>query len=141
MRDVLLGAAALVLLATTHAEIRNHFSAQPVPLLQAYRRPLPAGVHALDLATARTLLGRPFVVFVDAREPERFAVGHIREAVNLPLATLEQATVPPRVREAATVTIVYCDGPECGAAERVAAWLKERGATDVRVLTEGWGSW
>ena len=139
--EVLLGAAALVLLAATHAELCNHFAPHPLPVLQVYRPPLPPGVHALDLTAAHALLGQPFVLFVDAREPERFAAGHIKGALNLPLASLDQATLPERVRAASTVTIVYCDGPECGAAERVAAWLKERGATDVRVLREGWAAW
>lgn len=139
--DVLLGAATLVLVATTHAELRNHFSAHPLPVLRVYQTPLPPGVHALELPAARALLGQPFALFIDAREKERFEAGHIRGALNLPLAELTEAAFPARARQAVTVTVVYCDGPGCGAAERVAAWLKERGATDVRVIREGWAAW
>jgi len=123
VRDVLWGAAALVLVAATHAELRNHFSPAPLSILRPFSAPLPPGVHELDASAARGLLGREFALFVDT------GVG-VPGALKLTMAAFQPASRDlQRMRQAATVTVVV--GPE---SLPVADGLKRLGATDVRIV-------
>lgn len=123
MKDVLWGAAALVLVSATHAELRNHFSPAPLAVLRPYAAPLPTGVHELDAGTARGLLGRDFALFVDTG-------AGLPGALKLTMDHFQpSSSALQKMRQAATVTVVV--GPE---ALPVADGLKRLGATDVRVV-------
>ena len=89
--------------------------------------------EALDVAAGRGAL------WVDARPAEAFARGHAPGAVPL---TEERwgdqlGGVLERWTPAAPV-IVYCDGGDCHASERVAARLRDAGVDPVFTLRGGW---
>lgn len=77
--------------------------------------------------------------FVDAREPHEYADGHLRGATFLP-----QSAVYEKVEDMLSMVpieekiIVYCGGPDCHAAEDVAAVLREYNYADVEVYISGW---
>ena len=145
--DVVLGALALALFSGSVGLVRNRLVAQPLPVMAAWRAALPAGIHEVDLATAREYLEEGQVLFVDARELERYQQGHVPGALSLPAEDLEQY-LQGRSRETLLATLslkpmvlVYCDGPECQASGRLAAALVQAGVSQVRVMSAGWPAW
>ncbi len=81
-------------------------------------------------------------IFLDARYPGDFEVGHIRGGINLPWEEFEEY-VPqllgnlPKDEE----IIAYCDGTECETSLLLARELVEMGYTDVKVFFGGWREW
>ena len=130
-------AAALCALGT--AALAGEFRpAKPTPALPAtgVNPSQPAGSLGVDEALAAVGRG---ALWVDARPAEAFARGHARGAVALTeehwgdqLDGLIERWNPP------TPVVVYCDGGDCHASERVAARLRDAGVDPVFVLRGGW---
>lgn len=78
--------------------------------------------------------------FVDARSAVEFAAGHVSGAVHLPPGPVPlQALL--HLERFRTVVVYDGDAEAARAAETVAAALRERGMTDVRVLAGSWNAW
>jgi rhodanese-related sulfurtransferase len=96
----------------------------------------------LTLDQAKELWSSGTAVFLDAREPVDYAVGHIATAFNLPAANFEQYF--PEVAQMLTFEspiVVYCNGEECELSHRLADKLHEQGYTNIRLLHNGWTVW
>jgi len=92
--------------------------------------PIPA--HEL-LERAKTGV----VTVLDVRPPEEYAAGHIRGAINLPLAELaKRLDEIPRDKE----IVAYCRGPYCLLAFDAVAELRKSGRT-ARRLEDGFPEW
>lgn len=92
-----------------------------------------AAVVAIDAAAAAALAG---ALFVDVREPDEFAAGHLPGAVNVPLSTLRGS--PPQLPDAPAY-VLYCSH---GVRSRTAAErLSAAGVAGVRHLEGGLGRW
>ncbi len=86
-------------------------------------------------------------VFIDAREPEDFAYGHIMGAINiaydyLPIENLEVfwdsvASEIPRNRP----LVIYCSGSECESSLSLGRDMAAFGWTEVHVFYGGWREW
>ncbi|MDD2710613.1 MAG: rhodanese-like domain-containing protein [Verrucomicrobiae bacterium] len=101
-------------------------------------------VRWINVDEARLLMGRQDVVFLDARDRQPFADGHVPGALNLPrhgyqevLPDVFQQLVRPEVRQ----IVVYCKGGTCGDSEAIASLLDEMDFPDVRVIKGGWEEW
>ncbi|OAZ89376.1 ArsR/SmtB family transcription factor [Halomonas sp. G11] len=82
-------------------------------------------------------LERGEVVLLDVRPEEEYAAGHLPEALNIPLASLESMLDQlPRDRE----IVAYCRGPYCALSHQAEMWLRERGF-QVRRFAEGFPEW
>jgi rhodanese-related sulfurtransferase len=81
-------------------------------------------------------------LFVDARAPEEFRRGHIREARNLP-ALRADAWLPDffAAVDPARPLIAYCHGLDCDLAKELAQILTDAGYENVYYLVDGWGVW
>jgi rhodanese-related sulfurtransferase len=82
--------------------------------------------------------GRTDLVIVDTRSSEAFAASHLPGAVNLPHATIDEATTAGLDPGAFYVT--YCWGPACNASTRGAANLASLGFR-VKELIGGLSAW
>lgn len=98
------------------------------------------GVIPITLSQAWQIHGTGQAVFLDARDPFLFAQGHIPGALNVPPGKSAGIVATLTARSGQPV-ICYCDGPECGAAEKLAAELAAQGIPGVRVMTDGWYAW
>jgi adenylyltransferase/sulfurtransferase len=98
--------------------------------LQAAPRPT---LREIDVAEAKAL---DSWVFLDVREPEEFAAGHIPGAVNLPLSQLQSGIITPPDE---TRCVLYCEsGVRCRTAADI---LKRFDYQDIRGLRGGLPAW
>lgn len=107
----------------------------------------PVGFHSgaastiIQVDEARELHESGRAVFIDARHPFEFALGHIPDAVNIPLSEFEkrrdQIDSLPRDK----VLVTYCDGVQCNSSIALATRLREVGYQNVRIFFAGWNEW
>jgi rhodanese-related sulfurtransferase/DNA-binding transcriptional ArsR family regulator len=94
----------------------------------------------LEPVPARELLQRAKageVTVVDVRPPEEYAAGHIRGAINVPLAELTRRLHQiPKDKE----IVAYCRGPYCMLAFEAVAQLRKKGRF-ARRLEAGFPEW
>lgn len=95
---------------------------------------------SLEPVPAQELLERAktgVVTVLDVRPPEEYAAGHIRGAINLPLAELaKRLDEIPRDKE----IVAYCRGPYCLLAFDAVAQLRKSGRK-ARRLEDGFPEW
>lgn len=129
-------------------------SATPAPEAPAAPPENPAGVVALPavpardepvevgLETAKRFFDARGAVFVDAREPDDFAAGHIPGAVQLTSndARLDAGRLE-RLDPDGRPIIAYCEGGACDASRELAEVLVESGFRRVLVFSAGWPAW
>nr|MBN2277697.1 rhodanese-like domain-containing protein [candidate division Zixibacteria bacterium] len=94
---------------------------------------------SLDEAAAKFQL--PGVVFVDARDPEDFAVGRIRGSINIPYDYIDdycgRLDEIPKNR----VVVIYCSGSECELSLFLGRDMKYDGYSNIFVFYGGWREW
>jgi rhodanese-related sulfurtransferase len=123
--------------------IVNALSPPPrgLPLIATPKKPA-APDEFIPLTKAHELWQSGAAFFLDAREPEDFAAGHIGNALNLPVQSFDKhlGEVMPLLAPDSQL-IVYCDGVECELSHRLEKRLREIGFTNVHVLFNGWTAW
>jgi len=84
----------------------------------------------------------PEVIFLDAREPEDFAYGHIARAVNLPFDYYDEYadSVLPQINKDADI-VTYCGGEDCELSLYLARQLTNDGYNRVAIFFGGYGAW
>jgi len=143
---ILLGAAAIVVIAISAGLIANYLLPYSLPLFaseQDLNPPVPAELTPISLDQARRRLDEPEVIFLDARSPEAFAAGHVKGALNLPPGSFHDmhASLLQEQLRAAELLICYCDSTTCGQAEHLCELLSAAGYSNVAVMPEGWEGW
>jgi len=104
--------------------------------------PEPGVVKEITKKQFEALMAAGPYYLIDARTPESYAKGHIKDAHNIYGAEAE-ANIPtilgsvPRDR----VVLIYCDGGECELSHHVADVLKNFGYGPVFIFTGGWAEW
>ena len=95
-----------------------------------------------DEKKAFTYLDDPATTFVDTRKAEDYGEGHVKGALSLPRGEQEDRfpLVQPLLPEENRV-ILYCYGPECEDAERVAGFLVQLGYKDLAIMSPGFPQW
>lgn len=146
--EALRQAVLIVLIAAAVSLSLNHFRPNGLPLV-----PPPASKKAVigsqnlgplrvSLDEARALFFAHGAVFIDARSPRVYRLGHIEGALNLPAQSLDQgvSAIKSRVSPDSFV-IAYCDGEHCPLGREVAMQLLAGGYSHVGVLVNGWTLW
>jgi len=82
------------------------------------------------------------VVFLDAREPEDYAYGHIARAVNLPFDYYDEYadSVLGQIDKSADI-VTYCGGEDCELSLYLARQLVNDGYPRVAIFFGGYGAW
>lgn len=99
-------------------------------------------VTIIDHDKAFEFFSDPETVFVDTREKEDFQAGHVKGALNISSYEKEEqypmvaALMPDNYR-----IILYCHGPECDMAEKVAAFLGQLGYKNMMIMSSGYPLW
>jgi len=100
----------------------------------------PVDPHMATLDEVRTAFNSGLAYFIDARKPEEYAQGHIKNAINLPSTALFE-NIDTVIRNVPTteLVIVYCGGGNCEASHTVADALRNQfGFINVKVYLKGW---
>lgn len=99
-------------------------------------------VQTVTLEQAAGMFFDPTVCFVDSRDQEAFAAGHVEGAVNISAHRYDEEIrrQSDRIGKASKL-VVYCDGGACEASLQVARRLVQSGYKNVLVFSGGWPEW
>lgn len=141
----ILGALAIVMASAALGVAVNHFSPNHLPIMERSTvalRPRPPGMARIDLEQAKAAFEAGNALFLDARDPQKYAAGHIPGAHNLPAERFEARFLELAERiERAPQVIVYCESEDCGEAEEVAQRLTESYRGTTLICSAGWNGW
>jgi rhodanese-related sulfurtransferase len=143
----LLQALGIIIISGALGLGANGFRADGIPLVERWTDTLAqkeqaAGFPAVSLAETVDALTKNEALFLDARDADFYAFGHIPGAVNLPVHDFDR--VFPGLKEriqAAPWVIVYCDGGGCEASVELTEKLFLAGINQVSVFYGGFQQW
>ncbi len=96
----------------------------------------------VSLAEMKILVEAEAAVIVDARSPQRYEMGHIAGAINVPAQGADHILPDAiRMRGKGVPVIVYCESPSCPYASQVARRLRAAQVEPVLVFEGGWEQW
>lgn len=141
MRAPLPQALILVLLGAGLGLAANQISPRGIPLITPPEQ-VSAAVEFITLDHAKQLWHGSAALFLDAREPDDYAAGHIGNALNLPAQSFAQrfGEIAPLLTHNSEM-VLYCDGPECDLGHRLRDSLHQLGYTNTHLLSNGWTAW
>lgn len=90
---------------------------------------------------ALQLLNEGKTLFVDARHEYDYNQGHIKGAINVPLAEFKLQKSPLSDVQRDQTIVTYCDGAECNSSIELAKLLSAAGFTKVKMFFGGWNEW
>ena len=90
----------------------------------------------INLESAKEMYDRG-IIFIDARDEEEFAEGHIKGAILAP-STPELVQLFP---DRSSPIVTYCSGAECDVSQELADELMEWGYERIFVFEGGWPEW
>ncbi|WP_428559260.1 MAG: rhodanese-like domain-containing protein [Solidesulfovibrio sp. DCME] len=149
LTPVWLEVLVILLLGSGLAVAMNMAREEPVPWVIDFaaldrREALRKGLETVDAHAARIMLGKPGVVFVDARTPEEFAMGHVPGAKSLPQEAMYgelDAAAKSLGLSTEDRLMVYCGGVLCDKSKELAEALRTAGYPYVTVVTDGFDGW
>jgi rhodanese-related sulfurtransferase len=98
--------------------------------------------NEISINDAKDRYNKGNYLFVDARNAFYFEMGHIKNAINIPvdrynnMINLFKNKYPLK-----TYIVIYCDGTSCSSSYLLAKMLCNEGSTKIEVFFNGWGSW
>jgi rhodanese-related sulfurtransferase len=92
----------------------------------------------LDQAWRLYELGDPFI---DAREVEKFRLGHIAGAFHVFAGAFDINAPALKVLDPSQRVVIYCAGGTCQDSENVAIRLQQAGFTRLHIMTAGYDDW
>ncbi len=113
----------------------------PAPVLAATSVVQPGKSAEIGIKDAAMLFLSHRAVFLDARSPFEYAMGHVQGAISLPVVEFASRYQDIKPQLAGKTVITYCDGDLCPLSHRLAKHLREAGVRDVYVLVNGWSLW
>ena len=81
------------------------------------------------------------IIFIDARSPEEFAEGHIKNAVNIPFYGSENYSITISHLNKNEIIVTYCSSTDCDIAQLSGNELFEMGFKRVYVFIGGYDVW
>jgi histidine triad (HIT) family protein len=104
--------------------------------------PAPGVVREITYAQFKAFLTAGPYYLIDARGAEKYAEGHIANAVNFYGGEAE-ARIPDMLQSVPKdrVILIYCDGGECELSHHVADVLKRFAYGPIFIYTGGWAEW
>ena len=148
MRSLLLLLVQILALTAASAGLGlavNALRPQGLPLVQNWTQTILSRYLAEETLSPQdglVLLRRGQALFVDARDAESFAAGHVPGALSLPYdpfaPDLEQRI---RALPKDELLVVYCSGLSCSLGPELADMLRWDGYERVLIMPEGWDGW
>ncbi|MBZ0273606.1 rhodanese-like domain-containing protein [bacterium] len=146
VRRIAIQALSIIAAATVTAVVFNSVRAGGIDLIRPARdavqtaRP-EAALGPVDLAGAKKLHDEG-AIFVDARSESDFSAGHIKGALHVYYAEVQDKAMEILEKIPLEATVVaYCSGEDCHASDIVARELVDMGYEKVRIFFAGWPAW
>lgn len=95
----------------------------------------------VSLAEAYSLFKDGAALFIDARSPDDFLAGHIKQSINIPAEAFMDSLPYLENLDFNRPIITYCDGEDCNASIDLAADIKMMGFVHVNFFFGGWQDW
>jgi rhodanese-related sulfurtransferase len=113
---------------------------------KAVPTPVPADssrIPRLSLSGAKDRFDKKTALFLDARNPDKYAEGHIPDAVNFPANEIDRYApkVMPLLTDKSREIVCYCDGGDCTLSLELAQTLLDQGFQKVEVFEGGFPQW
>jgi rhodanese-related sulfurtransferase len=161
-RQLLVMAALAILLGIGVRYVQNKpvpFWGFPKPLELIQPKMAFAGAESVSVDSAFAPSDRPYEVdlsmvmglymkrkkskvhFVDAREPELYAEGHIPGSCNIPFERVAKYADSLKTLPKSDLLLLYCEGRECHQSHDLAEYLLANGWQRVAVYGGGWAEW
>lgn len=123
----------------------NFAADNPAPLI--YRPPetielFGVNVPLIDEKQAFKFFNEPSTVFIDSRKYADYARSHVEGALHLSPDGVESKfqLLDGMISQDSRI-ILYCYGPECDMAEKVALFLAQLGCKQMMIMTAGFAKW
>jgi rhodanese-related sulfurtransferase len=146
-RSPIAGFAAIPLVAVAsavlwHSVHENGFLGHREALAQVELKHFDPALPEIGAEEVVALLDRQDVTIIDARLPDSYDLGHLRNAVNLPVSSglSERRRILTDIPKTRRI-VVYCQSKTCPYAEAVASDLAFRGYEHIVLFPEGWRGW
>jgi rhodanese-related sulfurtransferase len=95
-----------------------------------------------DVRTAIKIYNTNKAVFIDARQAEDYAEGHIKDALSFPVNQFDEQIDAFKKQYALDMTIItYCSGRTCTDSHKLAQLLLQEGYENVAVFIDGYQHW
>lgn len=103
---------------------------------------LAQGIEIIDPAGMRAVVAQGSRLILDARPQSEYDQGHLPTAMPLPVDDFENSfpLIAPMLTPD-TPLVVYCGGPLCDDALRLAGYLREAGFGDTALFLQGMEGW
>lgn len=134
-----IGSAAVVLSFSYSFVLNKGIFAPPPALAPAPKTAVAPEFISFDEALA--LHRTNAALFLDARHPYDYRLGHIPGAINVPLKDFSLNHSPLSTMPRDTLLVTYCDGADCNSSIELATKLSQEGFTRVRMFFGGWNEW
>lgn len=143
--SIVVRAGAIVVVSSLIGIGVNAFNPSAIPWIYEPPKVVEVGgvkIPVIGEVEAHAVMDDGNTVFIDAREEADFIEERIRGAISMPEPAMAETfpMVEPMIDPDSKI-IVYCSGPECDMAEKVAVFLKQLGYTDTAVMTSGLPAW
>lgn len=95
----------------------------------------------VSMSQVKRLLADGEALFIDARDEESYRKGHIQGAINIFGDEPDQhfEIIAPLPRD--TLTVIYCNGPDCHLARALAEFMRILEFTNLYLYDDGWEGW
>ena len=111
------------------------------PRSQAALRTAADTPSMISFAEARSLFDSTSTLFVDARHEFDYKLGHVKGAINVPLAEYDEKKSALDGISRSRVIVAYCDGAGCNSSIELSVKLMKDGFTNVKIFFGGWREW
>jgi rhodanese-related sulfurtransferase len=102
---------------------------------------IPPSPPMIHISEAESLFNAGDALFIDARHSFDYRMGHIKGAINIPLAEYEQMKDVVNTLQKDKIIVVYCDGAQCNSSIQFAVRLSSDGFTRAKIFFGGWREW
>jgi rhodanese-related sulfurtransferase len=153
LKETLLIVVAAVLLGgvVNHSMVMASIKGELIPLIQQQQltalktkaQQISSEIQFVDLISAKKLFDERQAKFLDARDPDIYARGHIVGALELPITSVVRGDISldQILPDKEAILVTYCDGGECDISVELAKELLDHGYSNVFVLGEGYPGW
>ena len=100
-------------------------------------------IPRLSLVGAKSRFNQKNALFLDARNAEEYAEGHIPGALEFSANDFDKLApqILPQLKDKHQELITYCHGSSCDLSLQLANNLMQQGYTNVKVFFGGWPEW